>query len=237
MEKRSLGLVLALVTIFISLPLLLAKPNNKNKGDCPKPRGKDCTTEEDREIMRCCLEKYKKGFDDLRGQGSPLPGQDPPTCQTDLDLAECLSKSKCYAGVNNALRLLILNQLVFTKRVRICQQKNFSRLLEEAEKEHLTGLSNIKEMESLSYDQCAEAVYLKCGREFREVLQSYPDGFRPSELCSVYLREGNCNTREARKENCTESAVLKRFKDNSFKAARVVLPALCSLPDKAKRGH
>ena len=84
MEKRSLGLVLALVTIFISLPLLLAKPNNKNNGDCPKPRGKDCTTEEDREIMRCCLEKYKKGFDDLRGQGSPLPGQDPPTCQTDL---------------------------------------------------------------------------------------------------------------------------------------------------------
>ena len=91
--------------------------------------------------------------------------------------------------------------------------------------------------ESLPYDQCAEAVYLKCGREFREVLQSYPDGFRPSELCSVYFREGNCNTREARKENCTESAVLKRFKDNSFKAARVVLPALCSLPDKAKRGH
>lgn len=84
MEKRSLGLVLALVTIFISLPLLLANPNKKNKGDCSKPKGKNCTTEEDREIMRCCLEKYKKGFDDLKGQGSPLPGQDPPTCQTDL---------------------------------------------------------------------------------------------------------------------------------------------------------
>ena len=83
MEKRSLGLAVALVTIFISLPLLLAKPSNKNKGDCPKPKGKDCTKEEDREIMRCCLEKYKKGFDDLKGQ-APLPGQDPPTCQTDL---------------------------------------------------------------------------------------------------------------------------------------------------------
>jgi len=87
MEKRSLGLVLALATIFISLPLLLAFPNDKNKGDCPKPKGKDCTTEEDKEIMRCCLEKYKKGFDDLKGlkgQGPLLPGQDPPTCQTDL---------------------------------------------------------------------------------------------------------------------------------------------------------
>lgn len=236
MEKRSLGLAVALVTIFISLPLLLAKPSNKNKGDCPKPKGKDCTKEEDREIMRCCLEKYKKGFDDLKGQ-APLPGQDPPTCQTDLDLAECLSKSKCYAEVNNALRLLIFNQLVFTKRVRICQQKKFSRLLEESEKENLTGLSDIKKMESLRDDDCAHNVYLKCGREFREVLQSYPDGFRPSELCSVYLGEGNCNTRVAQEKNCTESAVLKRFKDNSFKAARVVLPALCSLPDKAKRGH
>ena len=84
MEKRSLGLVLALATIFISLPLLLAHPNYKNKGDCPKPKGKICTTEEDREIMRCCLEKYKKGFDDLKGQGTPPPGQDPRTCQTDL---------------------------------------------------------------------------------------------------------------------------------------------------------
>ena len=91
--------------------------------------------------------------------------------------------------------------------------------------------------ESLPYEKCAQDVYLECGREFREVLQSYPDGFRPSELCFVFVHEGNCNTREAQKRNCTESAVLNRFKLNSFKAAGVVLPALCSLPDKAKRGN
>ena len=91
--------------------------------------------------------------------------------------------------------------------------------------------------ESLPDDQCAKVVYVKCGGEFREKLQNTTDGFRPRELCSVYLNEGNCNTRVAQEKNCTESEVLKRFKDNSFKAARVVLPALCSLPDKAKRGH
>jgi len=37
--------------------------------------------------------------------------------------------------------------------------------------------------------------------------------------------------------DCTESALLNRFKGNSFKAAGVVLPALCPPPDKAKRGH
>ena len=91
--------------------------------------------------------------------------------------------------------------------------------------------------ESLPSDECARDVYLECGREFRKGLQDFPDGFRPRELCIVFVGEGNCNTRVAQQENCTESAVLNRFKLNSFKAAGVVLPALCSLPDKAKRGH
>ena len=91
--------------------------------------------------------------------------------------------------------------------------------------------------ESLPFDECARDVYQICGRNFREALQKFPDGFRPGELCLVFIEEGNCNENEAKRKNCTESAVLNQFKDNSFKAARVVIPALCALPDKAKRGH
>ena len=91
--------------------------------------------------------------------------------------------------------------------------------------------------ESLPYDECARDVYQICGRNFTAVLQRFPDGFRPSELCFAFYKEGNCNKNEAKRKNCTESAVLNQFKDNSFEAAGVVLPALCALPDKAKRGH
>ena len=50
-------------------------------------------------------------------------------------LAKCLSKSRCFGKrLTNGLRLLILNQLVFTKRVNICKQNNFKGLLKKAKK-------------------------------------------------------------------------------------------------------
>jgi len=229
MEKHPRELLFVLVISFVCLPLPLANTS------CRKISGTFCSKDDDREIMRCCLEKYKQGFDTLEKQ--QVDGKQPPSCRVDLDLARCLSQSQCFARVTNALRLLILNQLVFTKRVGICYRNEFNKLLEDAKNgfllpEDVDSLTKVQEMMNMTADSCARQVYATCGGRFKHKLQKYP-GFHPAQLCKVFIEEGNCIKETAVKPPplyCAGSGILNRFKENSNKTAPSVLGALCLLP-------
>ena len=76
MEKHPRELLFVLVISFVCLPLPLANTS------CRKISGTFCSKDDDREIMRCCLEKYKQGFDTLEKQ--QVDGKQPPSCRVDL---------------------------------------------------------------------------------------------------------------------------------------------------------
>jgi len=76
MEKHPCELLFVLVISFVCLPLPLADTS------CRKISGTFCSKDDDREIMRCCLEKYKQGFDTLEKQ--QVDGKQPPSCRVDL---------------------------------------------------------------------------------------------------------------------------------------------------------
>ncbi|XP_078365883.1 uncharacterized protein LOC144650096 [Oculina patagonica] len=224
MEKRSAELLFVLVSCCVYLSISVADTSCPKVAEGTAP----CSDDEDKKIMECCLKNYKLGFDNLPPH---VPGQEPPSCAVDLGLAQCLSQSRCFGKpLTNGLRLLILNQLVFTKRVRICNQNYFQGLLTEAKLKSdpgfLDDLKKVMEMDNMPQDPCATYVYAICGREFKEELEKHP-GYNPAELCAVFVSEGGCIKDTAQDYNCTESAILNRFKLNSDLAAGVVLSAIC----------
>lgn len=216
---KSFQRLLLMVICLFCLPLLL---------------GKQCFKAEDgRVIMIHCLRNYTLGFNNL---GKFEPGQEPPSCEVDLGLAQCLSESRCFSSFTNNLRILILNQLVFTKRSGICKKNVFEDLLKKAEDgfdlkwpAHAEALKKVLEMRNMQPEICATLVYATCGRRFKERLQNFTR-FDPNQLCRVFKDEGQCIANRAEGLNCTNSALLERFKTNSEDAAESVLASLCPPP-------
>lgn len=224
MEKRSVELLLVLVACCVFSSMSNATPTS-----CPKVGGAVCSDAEDETIMECCLKRYKLGFDTLPDY---IPGQDPPSCKVDEGLAKCLSESKCFGKpLTGNLRLLILNQLVFTNRVGLCVDTIFTGFLEEAKKNSRPeslfrkALKNIKDMDRLPPDSCATVVYGICGLEFKNKLQEQP-GYDADKLCEVFDSEKDCIIEKAASFHC-DSKILTRFKANSNSTAAVVLNAIC----------
>lgn len=224
-----------LLFVFVSCCVYLSMSIEVKRSRLNSIAGKiTCTSREDEDIMKECLEKYKLGFDNL---GPYIPGQDPPSCAVDLGLAQCLNQSGCFGKLyTNALRRLIFNQLEFTERVKLCKQNDFQGLLNEAKAKNEKSdpnfgghLKKITDMRDLTPDLCATFVYGECGRNFTIELRKHP-GFNPAALCEVFRQESDCIDNAAKKYYCTDSEILKRFKENSNAAAQVVLDAICSPP-------
>ena len=83
---------------------------------------------------------------------------------------------------------------------------------------------------------CAKKVYGKCGSQFSQKLKTNP-GYDVLKLCRVFAEERSCTTTEAENYNCKESRLLKRFKENSRKAAWVVLKEICPSPRGKLAGY
>lgn len=232
MAKRSAVLLLVLVSCCVCLSMSIEV--KRSRSNLIAGETTSCTTnEKDKDIMEDCLKKYKLGFDNLEPY---IPGSDPPSCAVDLGLAQCLSRSRCFGKIHtNALRLLIFNQLVFTARVRLCVHNDFQELLNEAktENENLDqsfgrDLKKITEMNNMEPDSCATLVYGACGKNFTTELRK-DSGYNATKLCNVFDQEGDCIYSAAKTNSCY-SDILKRFKENSDAAARVVLCAICPCP-------
>ncbi|XP_029209799.1 uncharacterized protein [Acropora muricata] len=186
-----------------------------------------CDALRDREVMKTCLDNYTQGFLDLKNSQTNGSGQ-PPSCDVDLGLAKCLSSSQCFGNLTNGLRILIFNQLVFTKRVKICPGNEFATLFKDANNA-LPELNKVKDMERIASDDCAFMVYVVCGSRFKDKLMN-KEKIDPATLCNVFIEEGDC-IKEQKGHYCAESAspILDRFQQNSKEAAKVVLPALCRI--------
>ena len=87
MTRRSaVKLLFVLILVFVYLTMSLADAR------CPRvaKRSARCSDEKDERIMKCCLKKYKLGFDNLPDY---IPGQDPPSCA--VDLVSCYFVTHC----------------------------------------------------------------------------------------------------------------------------------------------
>lgn len=71
-----------LLFVFVSCCVYLSMSIEVKRSRLNSIAGKiTCTSREDKDIMKECLEKYKLGFDNL---GPYILGQDPPSCAVDL---------------------------------------------------------------------------------------------------------------------------------------------------------
>lgn len=231
------GFVGLLLVVLISCCVLSSLSNAKRRSkpeQCPRLRHRtNCTEDDDMEITECCLEKYKLGFDNLPSSYN-ISVQDPPSCALDAALAKCLEDSKCFRKpLTRNLRLLMFNQLIFTKRTGLCSRTKFEDLLREAKKRSganfLKRLMAIEEMNGFDLEDCAKIVYGKCGRQFSRKLKNNP-GYDVMKLCKVFQEEGTCTSIEADKYDCKNSRLLNRFKENSIEAATAVLNGICTQP-------
>ncbi|XP_068725615.1 uncharacterized protein [Montipora capricornis] len=198
-------------------------------------RRTSCDNDEDREIMKACLFNYTEGFLNL---DSVTQNGQPPSCEVDLGLARCLDSSNCFGNFTNGLRKLIFNQLVFTKKVRLCPENDYDHLLVDAMR-GFPQLNRVKEMEKLASDPCAFWVYVVCGIESKEKLESQQNN-DPKVLCDAFVEEKGCITNQTEQQkHCDklESPILNHFQQNSNDAAHVVLSGLACVqtPKKSVR--
>ena len=93
--------------------------------------------------------------------------------------------------------------------------------------------------EKLDSDPCALWVYVVCGIQFKEKLESQQNN-DPKVLCDAFVKEKGCIRKQKEQEkHCDklESPILNHFQRNSNDAATVVLSGLCTNAEKKRKAQ